>query len=64
MDDRIPTYSFDPLERRGVVLGLQPGQIAVACAGVMLAWTAARALPSPAGAASAVAVGAVAAFGT
>lgn len=64
MDDHTSRYSFDPLERRGVLLGLQPGQIAVAVSGVMLAWTAARTLPTPAGAVSAVGVAVMAALST
>lgn len=64
MDEDTPRYSFDPLERRGVLLGMQPGQIAVAASGVILAWTAARTLPTPAGAASAVGVAVMAALGT
>lgn len=64
MDDNIPRYSFDPLERRGVLLGMQPGQIAVAASGVMLAWTAARTLPTPAGPVSAVGLAVIAALGT
>lgn len=64
MDDNNPRYSFDPLERRGVLLGLQPGQIAVAASGVLLAWTAARTLPSPAGAVCAVSVAIMAALGS
>jgi hypothetical protein len=64
MDDNTPRYSFDPLERRGVLLGLQPGQIAVAASGVILAWTAARTLPTPAGVVSAVSVAVMAALAT
>lgn len=64
MDDNTPRYSFDPLERRGVLLGMQPGQIAVAASGVILAWTAARTLPTPAGAVAAVGVAVMAALGT
>lgn len=64
MDDNNPRYSFDPLERRGVLLGLQAGQIAAAGAGVILAWTADRTLPSPTGAVLAFLTGIAAAGAT
>lgn len=49
MVDGGPRYSFDPLERRGLLLGLQANQIAVASAGLLVTWMAIRVLAGPAG---------------
>ena len=38
-----PRYSFDPIERRGVLLGLQPAQLATLAVAALLAYVAARA---------------------
>jgi hypothetical protein len=56
-------YTFHPLEQRGVLLGLQAGQIAALLGGAAAALLAAQAVPGPAGPALAVAVLAVAATG-
>ncbi len=61
MLDGAPRYSFDPLERRGLLLGLQASQIAVAAAGLLAAWMAIRVLAGPAG--PALALGSVLAAG-
>lgn len=58
-----PRYSFHPLERRGVVLGLQPGQLATMGAGVILALVVHAAAGGPAGAPLAFLVGAAAVAG-
>src|ERR1700751_2550591 len=49
MDEGAPRYAFDPLERRGLLFGLRPTQIALTAAAMILAWAALRALPAPAG---------------
>lgn len=49
MDERVPRYSFDPLERRGLLLGLRPVQIGIASGGLLVAWVTTRVLRSPAG---------------
>lgn len=64
MDERGPRYSFDPLEKRGVLLGLHTGQIVVAGGGLGTAWITARSLSGSAGIAVAVAVALGAAVGT
>jgi hypothetical protein len=56
-------YTFHPLEQRGVLIGLQAGQIATLLGGAAAALLAAQAVPGPAGPALAVAVLAVAASG-
>ena len=59
MDDGAARYSFQPLERRGVLLGLGPLQLGCALAGVIAALTAGRLLHGTAGLAAAVALLAV-----
>jgi len=49
MVDDVPRYSFDPLERRGLLLGLQANQIAIASTGLLAAWVAIRVLAGSGG---------------
>lgn len=51
MTESDPRYSFDPLERRGILLGLQPVQLATFALAALLAYFAAKARGGPAGAA-------------
>ena len=44
MSDSEPRYSFDPLERRGVLLGLQPAQLVTIGVAAVTAFAASRAL--------------------
>jgi hypothetical protein len=64
MTDTAPRYSFDPLERRGVALGLRAEQVGVAVGGVLGAWISARSLPAPVGPAAAAVIAIVAAGAT
>jgi hypothetical protein len=56
MADHLRRYTFHPLERRGALLGLLPGQIAVLVTGVAGALLAARAVPGAGGPALALLV--------
>lgn len=51
MAESDPRYSFDPLERRGILLGLQPVQLVTVAVAALLAYIADRARGGPAGAA-------------
>lgn len=51
MTEPDPRYSFDPIERRGVLLGLQPVQLVTFAVAALLAYVAARARGGAAGAA-------------
>jgi hypothetical protein len=64
MPDEPRRYSFHPLERRGVLLGLQGGQVGTLIAGVAGALIAAEAATGPAGLALAVIVLGLAAAAT
>jgi len=62
MADEVRRYTFGPLERRGVIVGLQAVQLVTLGAGVMVALAAARAFPGPSGSilAAVVAMGSLA----
>jgi hypothetical protein len=49
MDERAPTYAFDPLERRGLFFGVQPAQVALGAAALLVAWMELRGIAAPAG---------------
>jgi Putative type VII ESX secretion system translocon, EccE len=63
MPSDAPRYTFNPLERRGVVAGFQASQVAVLSAGCLVAVVVIREAPSLAGLIGAVAVVAAAAAG-
>ncbi len=55
-----PRYAFHPLERRGVLLGLDAGQLMTMAAGLVAALVARAAVPAPSGTVLAVTVALVA----
>ena len=61
--DPTPRYQFGPLERRGLILGLDGGQVAVLGCAAALALLALRALPAAAGGLLAILLMATAAAG-